>query len=372
MTQQFRTYQGSGVDYNALDTFKRMAIEGGRSTAKNMEALGFREIEWSRGESVYLFEHIDTGLIFAFLIEGLGTKNLIAENPGLRQHFGDRTFYDAIAVCNSAMCYNDLITSGAMPVVYGLHPALGSSSHLDGKNGANLVAGTVDAANQAGCTYGPGETPGLRDIIPPESMCLSGAGFGIVRQRKHLIDPRNVWPGLSIVLFGSSGVHANGITTTRDIAAALPDKYLTDIGNGKMYGEELLTPTRIYVELVRRCQDAGVEINYAVNITGHGWRKLMRSPKSVTYMIKEVPPIPPIFRFIMERGPIILREMYGNYNMGVGFAMLIEPHYFSLVSEISYGLDIPLWKGGEVCAGPKCVNIEPLGIVFNEDELQIR
>ena len=48
------TYKGTGVDYDAMDPFKRAAQRAGLATAKNMQRLGLQEVEESRGESAYL------------------------------------------------------------------------------------------------------------------------------------------------------------------------------------------------------------------------------------------------------------------------------------------------------------------------------
>lgn len=314
---------GDFVDYSELDAFKRLAIAEALKTREQMEALGFREVEGTRGQSAYLFEHIDTGLVLGLVIEGLGTKNVIAEDEALRREF-QRTFYDVVAEDNVRMSENDLVTLGLLPFLFALHPAVENSKHLVGKNGEDLIRGTRNALEDAGCTYGPGETPGLRDVIRPGSMCLSGAMLGVLRKPEHLMVPSNLKPGMRIVFIRSSGVHSNGITLTREIAAKLPKGYLTDIGDMRTYGEALLVPTLGYAKLIRACQDNGVKMAYSANITGHGLAKIMRAPQFLTYVIEKVPPITKIFQFIMENGAVELREMYRAYNMGVGFVIFME------------------------------------------------
>lgn len=363
------TYEGSGVDYNALDPFKREAMAAAATTRQNMEALGFRELEWSRGESAYLFQHQATGLTLAFVIEGLGTKNLVAEDPDLRTQCG-RTFYDHVAICNMAMIKNDMVTVGALPFVFGLHPAVEAGSHLAGANGLDLIAGTARAAMLAGCTFGPGETPGLRGIIVPGTMCLSGAAVGIVRSEAHLMNSQHVRAGLRIVMLASSGAHANGYTLARKIKEKLPNGYLTDIGDGTTYGEALLAPTTIYVAFTRACQDAGIKLVYGVNVTGHGWRKLMRAPQSLTYVVRKVPEMPLLFRFMMEQGPVDLKEMYGTYNMGAGYAVFVQPQDVERVIAVADSVGIPAWDAGEIVPGDRKVVIEPLGLTFTELDLR--
>lgn len=368
MTQPM-TYEGAGVNYSALDPFKRQAMQCATTTSRLMETLGFTELPWSRGESAYLFQHLESKLILAFVIEGLGTANIVAENAELRAHC-HTTFYKSIAISNAAMTFNDMITVGALPVVFGLHPAVESGDHLAGSNGEQLIAGTTEAMEAAVCTYGPGETPALREIIHCGTMCLSGAGVGVVRKQEHLMNSSNMRNGLSIVLLGSSGLHANGYTLARRIASKLPEGYLTDIGDGTPYGQALLAPTTIYVEFTRQCQDQNIGLVYGVNITGHGWRKLMRSPKQLMYVIEQVPDIPPVFRFIMEKGPVTLEEMYKTFNMGAGYAVFVEPRKVDRVLAIAESLSIPAWNVGMTYDGPRKVVIKPLGLTFTELDLR--
>ena len=78
---------------------------------------------------------------------------------------------------------------------------------------------------------------------------------------------------------------------------------------------------------LRRCRrglpDRGVDIHYAVNITGHGWRKLMRAPAPFAYVIDRLPAPHPVFEFIQAHGDIDDAEAFGNFNMGAGFAIYV-------------------------------------------------
>jgi len=119
------TYADTGVDYDALDQFKRMAQLAARETANNLNRAlmgGFREFGPSRGESAYLFEAKDTFL--AHVEEGLGTKNLVAD---AMYALTGKSYYDHIAQCTVAMIVNDLITVGAMPLSVAMHLAVGDS-----------------------------------------------------------------------------------------------------------------------------------------------------------------------------------------------------------------------------------------------------
>ena len=117
-----------------------------------------------------------------------------------------------------------------------------------------------------------------------------------------------------------------------------------------------------------------MDVHYAVHVTGHGWRKLMRLAEPFVYRVTEVREPPAVFRFIQRAGPVNEREAYATFNMGVGFAVYVDPAdvetCLSLAGETGYDA----WPGGSVLrqGGRKAVEIEPLGITFEGDTLQVR
>ena len=314
------TYAGVGVDYDAMDPFKRMAQLAGSETASNIARLNggeFKEFVESRGESAYLIEAAKSYL--AHVEEGLGTKNLVAD---AMYRLTGRSYYDHIAQCAVAMIVNDMITLGALPLSVAMHLAVGHSSWFDDQvRCQDLVNGWKKACDLAGCVWGGGETPTLKGVVVPDAVVLSGSAVGMVKPKERLIHPNRIQDGDQIIILDSSGIHANGVTLAREIETKLPEGYLTKISDGRTYGEALLDPTRIYVGIVEACLDAGIDIHYLVNITGHGWRKLMRAPQSFAYVVEYLPPIPPVLQFIQKHGPIDDCEAYGNLNMGAGFAI---------------------------------------------------
>jgi phosphoribosylformylglycinamidine cyclo-ligase len=137
-------------------------------------------------------------------------------------------------------------------------------------------------------------------------------------------------------------------------------------------GETLLQPTHIYANLVDMLFSEGIDIHYMVNITGHGWRKLMRAEESFSYKIKKIPPISPLFTFIQKHSGIDDREMYGNFNMGAGFALFIPKKDVTNAQKLIKKLDFECWNAGVVEEGQKQVIIEPKNITFSEKALQLR
>jgi phosphoribosylformylglycinamidine cyclo-ligase len=182
-------------------------------------------------------------------------------------------------------------------------------------------------------------------------------------------------PGDAIVLLESSGIHANGLSLARKLAEQLPEGYLTDIGNGstgERYGEALLAPTLLYSPVTEALARAGLSVHYSANITGHGWRKLLRHPGQFTYRIHTVPPVTPVLKFMQQHCRLDDREAYSTLNMGAGFALFVPAQEAEDAVRISREQGIAAWVAGTVEAGPKCLRVEPLGFEYGAEDLALR
>ncbi len=362
------SYAKSGVDYSAMDPIKVMAQQQARATAGQLGNFGATEVAASRGESAYVWEEPDA--YRSLVIEGLGTKNLVADAT---RQFTGKTHYDAIAQDTIAMVVNDLIVVGALPQVVNAYFAIGDSAWMnDRERASDLIHGWAAACELAGATWGGGETPTLKGIIAPETIDLGGSAVGVVNPKERLVLGDRLAAGDAIVLVASSGIHANGLTMARSIADKLPEGYATKLKDGRMYGEALLTPTPIYVPFVKSLLEAGLDIHYMVNVTGHGWRKLMRATAPFTYRLHLLPAVQPEFSFIQEQSGASLEDMYGNFNMGTGFAVYLPASEADKVVELAQQTGYEALVAGTVEAGPKQVVIEPLGITFAGDSLEVR
>lgn len=361
-------YSKSGVNYDLLDPIKRLAQKAGLETVRNLNATDFREVSKSRGESAYVLEYNDS--YFVLVEECLGTKSLVADDT---RKITGKTYYDLLAQDTVAYMVNDLITVGARPISIAAYWAVGSSEWFkDKKRSSDLIRGWADACRMSGASWGGGETPSLSGIIKENAIDLAGACFGIIKPKKRLILGDKLKVGDSIIFFESRGIQSNGVSLARKIAGQLPKGYATQIIKKLIYGEALLVPTIIYSDIIQNLFAHRINIHYMSNITGHGWRKIMRANKNFTYVINDIGDVPPLFTFIQEHSGLSDNEMYATFNMGAGFAIFVAEKDAKKVLEISKNHSIKAWIGGYVSKGLKRIIINPLKLIYNEDELKIR
>ncbi len=363
------SYESSGVRYDRLDAFKRACQRAAQSTSLQLAGHGLREPGSVRGESAYLIEAGDHYL--AHVEEGLGTKNLVADAV---QALTGKSHYWGIGVDTVATIVNDLVTCGALPVSVAMHAAVGDSDWFaDEKRAEDLVDGFAEGCRAAGAVWGGGETPALRGLVEPGAIVLAGSAVGRIAP-KGLRVMGDVHEDDAILFLASSGVQTNGLTLCRKIAEGLPKGYETRLPDGITYGEALLAPSTIYVAFVRECQRRGLKLNYLAHVTGHGWRKLMRLEEPFVYEIDCVRPPPPVFRFLMEAGPISRREAYATFNMGVGFAAFVAPGLADSTLKAARAAGYDAWLAGRVTkdGSRKAVVVPDLGLTFEGDTLQVR
>jgi phosphoribosylformylglycinamidine cyclo-ligase len=369
MSEQAKlTYKQSGVDYAKIDPLKVLAQKAARETAQNLLAAGFAEVEASRGESAYV---IDVGDFYlASITECLGTKSLVADD--MRTVTG-KTYYDAIAQDTIATAVNDIITVGAKPLSVHAYWAVGGSDWFDDEQRMrDLVQGWRQTCDDIGVAWGGGETPSLSGVVVQGAIDLAASCVGIIKPKERLTLDHELQPGDAIVLLESSGIHANGLTLARKLAEQIENGYATEIADGRMYGEALLDPTVIYSPVTEALFKADVTVRYLANITGHGWRKLMRHPGAFTYRVTAIPPVSPVLQFMAEQANLDPRDAYGSLNMGAGFAVFVPEGDAAKTIEISERLGVKAYRAGTVEKGAKQVIIEPLGIAFEGESLGLR
>lgn len=362
------SYEQAGVNYDLIDPLKVAAQRSAAATGAHLAAHGFQEVAASRGESAYV---VDVGPFYlASIVECLGSKALVADEM---HRLTGRSYYDAIAQDTIAMAVNDLITVGATPLVVQAYWAAGGSEWFsDAQRAQALVEGWKKACDVCGVAWGGGETPALAGIVEAGRIDLASSCTGIIQPKLRLSVGDHLDAGDAIVLLASSGIHANGLSLARKLVERLPQGYLTEVAPGLSYGEALLAPTPLYSPVTEALHRAGIQPHYCANITGHGWRKLLRHAKPLSYRIHTLPPVPPVLRFIQEQARQDDREAYSTLNMGAGFALFVAAGDARRTVEVAEAQGVKAWVAGEVGPGPKRLEIAPLGLQFTDEDLQLR
>jgi phosphoribosylformylglycinamidine cyclo-ligase len=361
------SYRAAGVDYEALDAGKRLAMAKALSTSPLLAASGGRALDASRGDPAFVFE-LD-GRAFAFVVEGLGTKSMIAREVLERQginRFGE-VAYDTVAAI-----LNDLCCVGALPLVVNAYFATGASDwYREPERAAALVEGWRRACADAGCAWGGGESPSLPGLLDEREIELAGAAVGAVPEGHAPILGADLRAGDEIVLVASSGLHANGASLARLLAGALPDGYATVLPSGVTLGEALLEPSVMYVPLISALLRARLEVTYVSHVTGHGLLKLMRPAKPLTYRIERLPEVPEVLGFLVAHAGLDSHAAYSTFNMGSGYALYCAPGAAEEIVRIAEGLGLRALLAGRVEEGPRQVVLEPLDVRFAGSELEL-
>jgi phosphoribosylformylglycinamidine cyclo-ligase len=360
-------YRSAGVDYQALDAGKRSALSEALATSGLLAASGARALDESRGEPAFVFEA--GGRLLAFVVEGLGTKSIIARQveEGLGLSRFANVAYDTVAAI-----VNDLCCVGAVPLVVNAYFASGSSdwyARRDRHDG--LLAGWRQACVDAGATWGGGESPSLPGLVEPEDIELAGSAVGMVPEGREAILGADLGAGDEIVLVASSGLHANGASLARLVGERLARGYRTPLPSGRAFGEALLDRSLIYVGLVRALLASRVEVHYLSHITGHGLLKLMRPRRELTYRVTRLPEVPEVLEFLAEQAEMAPAAAYSTFNMGSGFAVYCAAGAGEEVVRLAAGLGLSAVVAGGVEEGPRRVLLEPVDVVFESSDMDL-
>lgn len=273
----------------------------------------------------YFANVIDIGGIgLAITADGVGTKVLIAQMMNR---------YDTVGIDCVAMNVNDLLCVGATPISMVDYLAL---DEADPQKVEALAEGLAKGAEEANISIAGGEMAQLRDVITgvkmtrqdaprPLAFDLAAMAIGTVPLDKIIIG-QDIQSGDAIIGIESSGIHSNGLSLARHVffeKRAYPiDQALP--GLARSLGEELLTPTSIYVKEVLDILHRGIPVKALIHITSDGLLNLTRVQSKASYIIERLPPRPAIFSSIQELGEIEPAEMFRIYNMGVGFCLVVS------------------------------------------------
>ena len=232
--------------------------------------------------------------------------------------------HDTVGIDCVAMCVNDIICGGAMPLFFLDYIACGKN---DPARIADIVTGITEGCRQAGCALVGGETAEMPGFYAEDEADLAGVSVGIVDEEK-IIDGKALSEGDVLIGLASSGVHSNGFSLVRKVFDVEHADLTTPMDelNGKSLGEALLEPTRIYVKAVKAVLGAGVDVHAVSHITGGGFYENVprMMVEGLTAQIKlDSFPTLPIFSLIRKAGNIPQRDMYNTFNMGIGMILAV-------------------------------------------------
>ncbi len=324
------TYKDAGVDLDKADritediaervrdTYSPRVMEDGPGFA-GLFALDYKDKIFSR-------DYRDPVLLGA--TDGVGTKLKVAFKA-------DR--HDTIGIDLVAMAVNDLMVQGGEPLFFLDYLSTGSlEKHVVNE----VVSGIVEGCKQAGCALLGGETAEMPGFYASGEYDMAGFCVGVA-ERSRLITGEKIKPGDVVIGFPSSGLHSNGFSLVRLVLLEKGGLSLGDTPEGftSTVGEELLRPTRIYAPAIRHLFNyyrSIMPVKGMAHITGGGLienisRVLPPSCDAVleasTWKRHE------IFDLIRTMGNVDLREMYRTFNMGIGLALVCDPHYKDAIPE---------------------------------------
>jgi phosphoribosylformylglycinamidine cyclo-ligase len=310
MSEKF-TYKDAGVDVELADR-----VIG--SLADRIKSTFRPEVIGKMGGFAAMFRPNwgclkDPVLVSA--TDGVGTKLKIAFLTGV---------HDTVGIDLVAMNVNDILVTGAEPLFFLDYFATGA---INPDTIRSVIGGIATGCEQAGCALIGGETAEMPDFYGSGEYDLAGFSVGIV-DGSNVIDGSKVAPGNLVLGVASSGLHSNGFSLVRKVLLELKghslDSYWADLG--KTLGEELLTPTKIYVKpILELC--GKVNVFAMSHITGGGFvgnipRVL---PDSCAVVINKGSwDVLPIFRILASEANLDDDEMFRTFNMGIGMVLVVS------------------------------------------------
>ncbi len=270
-----------------------------------------------------LFKHIFKDPVLVGATDGVGTKLRVAFEVGR---------LDTVGIDLVAMCVNDLVVGGARPLFFLDYIA---TDAIEPRSLEKVVRGIAEGCLEAGCALLGGETAEMPGFYRKGEFDLAGFSVGIV-ERRRIIDGGTVAPGDLVIGLPSSGLHSNGFSLVRRALLEGEGKLAlrsTPVDLERPLGEELLTPTRIYVKpLLSLYSRYRVKrpIHAVAHITGGG---LMENIPRVlpsgcgVELRRRSWKVPPIFPLLQRQGKIETAEMDRVFNQGLGMVLIVAPAF---------------------------------------------
>jgi len=322
-----------------------------------------------RGEALLGLGHfanvirLDNRTGLALCCDGVGTKILVAEMARK---------YDTIGIDCVAMNVNDMVCVGAEPLAFMNYLGV---QQLDHDVLEQIGRGLYRACEESGVTIPGGETAQLREMIAGvhegQGLDLVGMAVGTV-DLDAMLTGRRVEPGDVVLGLASSGIHSNGLSLARkallERAGLKVDEHVAELG--RTVGEELLEPTRLYVQPALALLRSDVDVKALTHVTGGGVLNMRRYQAEYSLDLDWLPEPPALFRLIQEAAGVGDEELYVTFNMGVGFTAIVPPADVENALQIVSNFPHPAWRIGVVTEEPgRNVRLVSKGLVTAGDRL---
>tara|TARA_Y100000589_G_scaffold287812_1_gene288825 strand:+ start:846 stop:1889 length:1044 start_codon:yes stop_codon:yes gene_type:complete len=271
--------------------------------------------------------------------DGVGTKLELAQV---------NNFHFEVGIDLVAMCINDIVTTGASPLFFLDYIATGK---LDKDQLKNVILGIAKSCKENNCCLLGGETAEMPGFYSPNKYDLAGFCVGVVEEDK-LINGENIQANDLIIAIESSGIHSNGFSLVRNViknVENIEDKF-EKMTNLNFYNE-LLKPTIIYSNLIRKLLLENIEIKGMAHITGGGIPENLprcMPKKFIPHIYRDSWEVPSIFRFFQELGQIPENDFWNTFNLGVGYCLVIDEKYKDKVFNICESQGLLSWEIGKI------------------------
>jgi phosphoribosylformylglycinamidine cyclo-ligase len=352
---KFITYKRSGVSIDANDEM----VDRIRTSVTNTH--GDRVMDLPNGfaglfslENSKLFKKNYKKPLLVACTDGVGSKVKLAEAAGK---------FDTVGIDLVAMSVNDMLVQGAEPLFFLDYLAV---HKLEPARIAEMVEGVAAGCKMANCALIGGETAEMPDIYRKGEFDMAGFAVGVV-EKDRVITGNNVKKGDVVLGLASSGIHSNGYSLVRHICFK-KHKYkinerMKELGLAVL-SDVLLEPTRIYVkpivDLLAQYKRR-MPVHAMAHITGGGLvgnipRVL---PKDMDVVLERGTwPVPEIFNFLQEKGPVEEREMFRVFNMGIGYVLIVDKKEADNITRILEASEEKVYRIGHITAGENKVIIK--------------
>ncbi|MDV0443294.1 phosphoribosylformylglycinamidine cyclo-ligase [Methanorbis rubei] len=242
--------------------------------------------------------------VLSLCTDGVGTKMRVAD---------DLRDWSTVGIDCIAMNVNDMYVMNIEPIAFVDYIA---TEGIKADQMIQIGIGLNEGAKLSNMNIVGGETATLKGMVT--GLDLAGTCLG-VQDRDRVVSGEKVKPGDIIIGVASTGVHSNGYTLARKVATE-NGGYSVKLPSGKTIGEALITPTRIYSEVLDVCR--AVEVHGMCHVTGGGLLNFLRISE-YGFSIDDPMPVPEVLQWIAEKGELEINELYRTFNMGMGFAFIV-------------------------------------------------